>query len=910
MPIALNTNALDKLARAFGKGTTQYNGIVTAAEKSLYLAGELNAFGDSPWKMSIGAARKGVYTDPSDGVIVIASDWKEPAEKFATTLAHELGHALLQNGVGGPAAISPDDASAKGRVVEGVALASEYIVAIQLGLTGGSAGNTHSDDKNLVTPQLTDIAKSMGINVGALTYGSPDSLKLTTPTSKIVEVGGKFYGSLNPSTSPWLTYDQSWADWWIIEHCGINPRTVDWTIIKGPTITYSDTTFNGKAACLINTEKIPFLSGTGGAAATVGISGLIVPDGYLTASLFGTNGQMIEQLKYDYSGFKTQDIYFGSNGKAVQQFDFKLDKSYTRYDFAADGSQTATFYGTAGQMVEMAKFNAAGFKLVDTFFGSNGKATQQFEYKTDKSYTKYEFSADGSQTATLYGTTGQMVEMAKFNALGFKLVNTFFGSNGKPTQQFEYKTDKSYTKYDFAADGSVSATLYGTSGQMVEMAKFNASGFKTVNTIFGPNGKPTQQFEFSTDKTYTKYDFAADGSQIATLYGTTGQMVEMAKFNASGFKFVDTLFGSNGKATQQFEYKTDKSYTKYDFAADGAQTATLYGTTGQMVEMAKFTPSGFKTVDTFFGSDGKITQQFEYKIDKSYTKYNFSVDGSQTATVYGTTGAIVEYAKFNASGYKTQDIFYGANGKATKHYEFNLDKSYTLYNYFQDESQTATLFGVNGQVTEYMKFNSSGMKTQDIYFGANGKSTQIFGFNPDNSYTWYGFNADGSQRGVYFNSNGKAVKSAQFNADKVKTQDIFYNPNGTKSLQFDFSLDKSYTSHKFEGSMEYVAMFGVNNIIFDYYQFSSGKLALRDFFDNTGRVIEADRFGSDGKLSSFSKYLYNGDGSYWASDYNASGNLIAKSMYGSGGQVITNASIYSNKLGGIGFGNLVAFGQI
>uniref|UniRef100_UPI002ABEA0DD ImmA/IrrE family metallo-endopeptidase n=1 Tax=Paraburkholderia sp. J63 TaxID=2805434 RepID=UPI002ABEA0DD len=492
MAVTLNTDILGKLSRAFEKDSSKYKAIVAAAEKSSYLAGELNAFGvDKNWEIKIGEAGKGVYTDPSKGIVVIASDWNESGDKFATTLAHELGHALLQNGSGGPTPNTPKDAIANMHVNEGVALTSEYIVAVQLGLIGGSAGNMHSDGGNVLTPQLSSIAKSLGINVGTLLYGSSDALKLTSPTSKFVEAGGAFYSTLPPSGAPYLTYDQYAADWWILGHCGITPQTVDWPKIKGPTITYSDTTVNGKPACLINTEKIPFLPGSGGTAATLQISGAIVSDGYLTASLFGMNGQIIEQLKYSYSGFKVQDIYFGSNGKPLQQFDFKLDNSYTRYDFAADGSQTATLYGTAGQIVEIAKFNASGFKLVDTFFGSNGKATQQFEFRTDKSYTKYDFAADGSQTATLYGTTGQIVEIAQFNASGFKLVDTFFGSSGKATQQFEFKTDKSYTKYDFAADGSQTATLYGTTGQIVEMAQFNASGFKTVDTFFGSNGKAT-----------------------------------------------------------------------------------------------------------------------------------------------------------------------------------------------------------------------------------------------------------------------------------------------------------------------------------------------------------------------------------------------------------------------------------
>lgn len=48
-----------------------------------------------------------------------------------------------------------------------------------------------------------------------------------------------------------------------------------------------------------------------------------------------------------------------------------------------------------------------------------------------------------------------------------------------------------------------------------------------------------------------------------------------------------------------------------------------------------------------------------------------------TATLYGANGQIAEYAKYAVNGFKTLDIFYGADGKATQQYNFNLDKSYT-----------------------------------------------------------------------------------------------------------------------------------------------------------------------------------------------------------------------------------------
>ncbi|WP_143328416.1 hypothetical protein, partial [Caballeronia terrestris] len=622
MTVILTQNALKKLIKVFGLNESLYNSIVSAAEKSPFLAGALNSFcSKEDWSFKMGVAGSGVTTDASAKVINFDPSWNESPILFATTLAHEMGHALLPGGTGGKTPTNPAEAVANGLTNEGIAMVSEYIVANQLGLIGGSAGTMHSDPNKIVTPQLAKLAASLGINLANVTYEIAMSQSWTKPGSSMVDTAGQFYGTIHPSNAPLLTYKEYYADWWILGHCQKSPNLVDWQKMTGPTLTYRETLIGGSTVCVIDSKPIPLKDGE-----TISLSGEVSINGFVSATYFGISSQMTEKAKFDYNGFKTLDIFY-TNGKATQQFDFKLDKSYTKYDIAADGSQTATLYGATGQVTEVAKFNATGFKTQDIFY-TNGKATQQFDFKLDKSYTKYDIAADGSQTATLYGVTGQITEVAKFNASGFKAQDIFY-TNGKATQQFDFKLDKSYTKYDIAADGSQTATVYGTTGQMIELAKFNATGFKTQD-IFYANGKATQQFDFKLDKSYTKYDIAADGSQIATLVGVSGQVTEVVKFSASGFKTQD-IFYANGKATQQFDFKLDKSYTKYDIAADGSQIATLVGVSGQVTEVVKFSASGFKTQDIFY-ANGKATQQFDFKLDKSYTKYDFVVDGSQVAT--------------------------------------------------------------------------------------------------------------------------------------------------------------------------------------------------------------------------------------------------------------------------------------
>jgi hypothetical protein len=269
--------------------------------------------------------------------------------------------------------------------------------------------------------------------------------------------------------------------------------------------------------------------------------------------------------------------------------------------------------------------------------------------------------------------------------------------------------------------------------------------------------------------------------------------------------------------------------------------------------------------------------------------------------MYGVNGQMTEYATFNASGYKTQDIFY-SNGKATQQYNFNLDKSFTKYDFKVDGTQTATFVGANGQVTEYAKFDARGFKTQDIFYGADQKATKQLDFSSDGSYSSYVFNSDGSQFAALFGTNGLITEYATFSASGFKTQDIFYT-NGKATKQYDFSVDNSYIARTFEGAKEYIALYGSNHIIYDYYQYSQNWLFERDLFDGMGRQIEADRFNTSGKLTGFTKYTYNNDGSYWSNNYSATGQKTAETKFSGDGAVIQNNNIY---IPGSGYGFPVA----
>jgi hypothetical protein len=835
--------------------------------------------------IAVNAKNSGIHWDPNGQVIEFGKygnttyDQLDP-RIFVGVLAHEIGHYIndprdkaMDAEFAAKMRDDFDVAAIIGVTKEAEAAYNNWLVAREIAERGGQQITVLGDRPDYVTTPGYDmngmLTKMYEANKGTL---SADTLKRV-----MIETAGSYLAQTEPGGTPGMTYYQVYGSSY-----GASPKH----LAQAP-ITDLQYSFDG-ASGLLKTITFTFSTGQ---QQTSQYDGNVLS----TAALYGANGQLVQHATYAAGGFKTQDSFF-VNGRETQQYNFSPDKSYTKYDFSIDGSQTASLYGVNGQMNEYVKFNASGIKTLHSFY-VNGSETQQYNFNLDKSYTKYDFSIDGSQTASLYGVNGQITEYVKFNASGIKTLDSFY-VNGRETQQYNFNLDKSYTKYDFGIDGSQTASLYSVNGQMTEHVKFNASGMKTLDSFY-VNGQETQQYKFNLDKSYTKYDFSIDGSQTASLYGANGQMTEYVKFNASGIKTLDSFY-VNGKETQQYNFNLDKSYTKYDFNIDGSQTASLYGANGQMTEYAKFNPSGFQMQDSLY-VNGKETQQYKFNLDNSYTKYDFNLNGSQTASLYGVNGQMNEYATFNASGYKTQDIFY-TNGKATQQYNFNLDNSYTKYDFSVNGSQTATFVGANGQVTEYAMFNAGGFKTKDVFYGADQKATRQLEFNLDGSYTSHAFNADGSQFAALFGTNGLITKYASFSADGFKTQDISYT-NGKATKQYDFSVDNSYISHTFDGAKEYIALYGSNHIIYDYSQYSQNWMFERDFFDPIGRQIEADRYDTNGQLRSFTKYTYNNDGSYWSNNYSSTGQMTAQTKFTGDGAVIQNNNIY---IPGSGYGFPIA----
>jgi hypothetical protein len=167
MAIPLSSAATNVLANALGSSSIAYNSLVSAAQTSPYLAGLLNDFAANGGTINVGSGADIGY---NANTITIASTALptqtsgENALTFATTIAHELGHADLPQLPIYGTATDVQQAMQQGDSNEGVAMVAEYIVATQLGLPNGVV-TTHSDPNNIITPTLNGIVQAAGIDV-------------------------------------------------------------------------------------------------------------------------------------------------------------------------------------------------------------------------------------------------------------------------------------------------------------------------------------------------------------------------------------------------------------------------------------------------------------------------------------------------------------------------------------------------------------------------------------------------------------------------------------------------------------------------------------------------------------------------------------------------------------------------
>jgi hypothetical protein len=397
-----------------------------------------------------------------------------------------------------------------------------------------------------------------------------------------------------------------------------------------------------------------------------------------------------------------------------------------------------------------------------------GRETQETDWSADGSSIAHLFNGDGTQNAIVYNASGRETEYATFGSNGKMTQDIFYdATTGHATEQDDYNADGSAVASLFNANGTQNKIFYNAAGHQTEQAVFGSNGKITQDVVYDPTtGRETQETDWSADGSSIAHLFNGDSTQNAIVYDAAGHETEYATFGKNGAKTQDIFYdATTGRATEQDDYNADGSGVAHIFNADGTQNAAMFDPSGHISEYATFAANGALTTDAFFDATGRETQLNEYKGNQTII-HLLNADNSQTATVYNANGHETEFAKFSASGQKTDDYFFdGTTGRETEYDQYGSNGSMTAHLFNADNSQNAIIFNGNGQEIEYDSFDSSGKLT---------------------GFTQFTYGAGGGYDAVAYGPTGYELGWSDYSSNNMLVS--------SGGNQYDFTLDDSYDS--------------------------------------------------------------------------------------------------------------------
>jgi uncharacterized delta-60 repeat protein len=358
------------------------------------------------------------------------------------------------------------------------------------------------------------------------------------------------------------------------------------------------------------------------------------------------------------------DPSFGSGGKVTTDFGSPVDEG-NGVVIQPDGKVVvAGLKGGTEWDFALARYNTDG--SLDTTFGSGGKVITNLGDYVDQAFD-VALQSDGKIVAA--GWSGNDVAVARYNSDGS--LDTGFGAGGKATADFG-----GYPDYALGVavqpDGKI-VTVGGASDFAV--ARFNSDG--SLDTGFGSGGKTTTDFG-SSEEQANGVALLASGDVVAGGYsdqGATGDDFALAVYNSDGT--LDTGFSSDGKLTTDFASATDQA-TGLAVQTDGKIVASGYsdqGATGTDFALGRYNPDG--TLDTGFGSGGKVTTDFGSLVDQTTAPGNgvaIQPNGNIVAAGYSNQGATAtDFALANYNPDGTLDTSFSSDGKVATDFASGID---------------------------------------------------------------------------------------------------------------------------------------------------------------------------------------------------------------------------------------------
>jgi uncharacterized delta-60 repeat protein len=366
------------------------------------------------------------------------------------------------------------------------------------------------------------------------------------------------------------------------------------------------------------------------------------------------------------------DITFDGDGKVTTDLVFgeNLNDRARSVAIQSDGKivVAGSSFGSGIHDFALARYNSNG--SLDTTFDGDGKVTTDFG--GGDSASSVAIQSDGKIVVAGYSFNGRNVDfaLARYNSNGS--LDPAFGSNGKVTTDFG--SDDTASSVTIQSDGKIvvagSSRKTGNSPDDFALARYNSNGI--LDTTFDGDGKVTT--DFGSDDTASSLAIQSDGKIVVAgqSLGSIQYDFALARYNSNGS--LDTTFGSDGKVTTDFSGDFDGAYS-VAIQSDG-KIVVAGGSTNSSVHnfaLARYDSNG--GLDTTFDGDGKVTTDFGGDDEGAFS---VAIQSDGKIVVAGHSGNI-DSSDFALSRYDSNgglDTTFDGDGKVTTDFGTGFDRAY------------------------------------------------------------------------------------------------------------------------------------------------------------------------------------------------------------------------------------------
>jgi uncharacterized delta-60 repeat protein len=419
--------------------------------------------------------------------------------------------------------------------------------------------------------------------------------------------------------------------------------------------------------------------------------------------------------------------------------------------------------------------------------------------------------------------------------------------------------------------------------------------FGTINLSAKPNhNHQDQAYKFSLqNRQRNKKEIRQSASTVKNISSVLfSQNKSILEVLAAGD--LDATFGTGGKVTTQIGNARSEALA-LALQADGKFVAAGYSSNDANIDFALARYNSNGTLDTAFGSGGKVTTDIGSADNASFA-LAIQQDGKFVAAGSSFNGANDDFAlaRYNSNG--TLDETFGTGGIVTTNFN-NSSETVDAVAVQTDGKIIVAGYVLNGSFFDFAlaRYNTNG--TLDETFGTGGKVTTGFS------------EFDDLARAIVIQADGKIVIAGEADTDFAVAR---YNSNGTLDTTFDGDgrvrtsinlFDSAYdVAIQADGKIIAAGETGNgNNSDFALIRYESSG-ALDPTFDSDGVVTTAigasDEFASSLAVQINGRIVVGGFSFNGSNDdfalvrYNSNGTL--DSTFGAGGKVVTDFGSSSN----------------